>query len=36
VYETAPQGEMLDQADFLNACVRIETELAPEELLDVC
>jgi 2-amino-4-hydroxy-6-hydroxymethyldihydropteridine diphosphokinase len=27
---------MLDQADFLNACVRIETELAPEELLDVC
>jgi 2-amino-4-hydroxy-6-hydroxymethyldihydropteridine diphosphokinase len=36
VYETAPQGELLDQADFLNACVRIETELGPEELLDVC
>jgi 2-amino-4-hydroxy-6-hydroxymethyldihydropteridine diphosphokinase len=36
VYETAPQGELLDQADFLNACVRIETELGAEELLDVC
>jgi 2-amino-4-hydroxy-6-hydroxymethyldihydropteridine diphosphokinase len=36
VYETAPQGELLDQADFLNACVRIETELGPEELLDAC
>jgi 2-amino-4-hydroxy-6-hydroxymethyldihydropteridine diphosphokinase len=36
VYETAPQGEVLDQADFLNACVRIETELGPEELLDAC
>jgi 2-amino-4-hydroxy-6-hydroxymethyldihydropteridine diphosphokinase len=36
VYETAPQGEVLDQPDFLNACLRIETELAPEGLLDVC
>jgi 2-amino-4-hydroxy-6-hydroxymethyldihydropteridine diphosphokinase len=36
VYETAPQGDVLDQADFLNACLRIETELGPEELLDVC
>jgi 2-amino-4-hydroxy-6-hydroxymethyldihydropteridine diphosphokinase len=36
VYETAPQGKVLDQADFLNACVRIETELEPEPLLDVC
>jgi 2-amino-4-hydroxy-6-hydroxymethyldihydropteridine diphosphokinase len=36
VYETAPQGEVLDQADFLNACLRIETELGPEELLDAC
>jgi 2-amino-4-hydroxy-6-hydroxymethyldihydropteridine diphosphokinase len=34
VYETAPQGEVLDQADFLNAVVRIRTELGPEELLD--
>jgi 2-amino-4-hydroxy-6-hydroxymethyldihydropteridine diphosphokinase len=36
VYETAPQGDILDQPDFLNACLRIETELGPEELLDVC
>jgi 2-amino-4-hydroxy-6-hydroxymethyldihydropteridine diphosphokinase len=36
VYETAPQGEVLEQPDFLNACLRIETELGPEELLDVC
>jgi 2-amino-4-hydroxy-6-hydroxymethyldihydropteridine diphosphokinase len=36
LYETAPQGELLDQPDFLNACLRIRTPLAPEELLDVC
>jgi 2-amino-4-hydroxy-6-hydroxymethyldihydropteridine diphosphokinase len=36
VYETAPQGEVLDQPDFLNACVRIETGLGPEELLAEC
>jgi 2-amino-4-hydroxy-6-hydroxymethyldihydropteridine diphosphokinase len=35
-YETAPQGEVTDQPDFLNACLRVETELAPEELLDAC
>ena len=35
-YETAPQGEVPDQPDFLNACLAIETALAPEELLDVC
>lgn len=35
IYETAPQGEVLDQPDFLNAVVEIETELGPEELLDV-
>jgi 2-amino-4-hydroxy-6-hydroxymethyldihydropteridine diphosphokinase len=34
VYETEPQGEVLDQPDFLNAAVRIETTLEPEELLD--
>jgi 2-amino-4-hydroxy-6-hydroxymethyldihydropteridine diphosphokinase len=34
VYETAPQGEVLDQPDFLNACLRIRTALGPEELLD--
>jgi 2-amino-4-hydroxy-6-hydroxymethyldihydropteridine diphosphokinase len=36
VYETAPQGEVLDQPDFLNACLRIETDLDPESLLDLC
>jgi 2-amino-4-hydroxy-6-hydroxymethyldihydropteridine diphosphokinase len=36
VYETEPQGEVLDQPEFLNACVEVETELGPEELLDVC
>jgi 2-amino-4-hydroxy-6-hydroxymethyldihydropteridine diphosphokinase len=34
VYETAPQGEVLDQPDFLNAAVRVRTALGPEELLD--
>jgi 2-amino-4-hydroxy-6-hydroxymethyldihydropteridine diphosphokinase len=36
VYETEPVGEVADQRPFLNACVRIETELEPEPLLDVC
>ena len=36
LYETAPQGELLDQPDFLNACLRIRTALEPEELLDAC
>ena len=36
VYETAPQGEVLDQPDFLNAVVEIETSLGPHELLDLC
>jgi 2-amino-4-hydroxy-6-hydroxymethyldihydropteridine diphosphokinase len=36
VYETEPVGEVLDQRDFLNACVRIRTGLGPEELLDAC
>ncbi len=36
VYETAPQGEVLDQPDFLNAVLRIDTELGPEELLRAC
>lgn len=35
-YDTDPVGEILDQASFLNACVRIETGLAPEELLASC
>jgi 2-amino-4-hydroxy-6-hydroxymethyldihydropteridine diphosphokinase len=36
VYETEPVGLVLDQPDFLNACLRIETALGPEELLDAC
>jgi 2-amino-4-hydroxy-6-hydroxymethyldihydropteridine diphosphokinase len=36
LYETEPVGEVLDQADFLNAAVRIRTELEPEELLRAC
>jgi 2-amino-4-hydroxy-6-hydroxymethyldihydropteridine diphosphokinase len=36
VYETDPQGEVLDQPDFLNACLAVETELGPEELFAVC
>jgi 2-amino-4-hydroxy-6-hydroxymethyldihydropteridine diphosphokinase len=36
VYETEPVGELLDQPDFLNAAIRIRTELEPEALLDVC
>lgn len=36
MYETAPQGEVLDQPDFLNACLAVDTELGPEELLDAC
>ena len=35
-YETDPVGEVLDQPAFLNACVAIDTELGPEELLDAC
>ena len=34
-YDTDPVGEVLDQPDFLNCCLRIETDLAPEALLDV-
>jgi 2-amino-4-hydroxy-6-hydroxymethyldihydropteridine diphosphokinase len=36
VYETQPVGLVLDQRDFLNACLRAETELGPEALLDAC
>jgi 2-amino-4-hydroxy-6-hydroxymethyldihydropteridine diphosphokinase len=35
-YDTDPVGEVLDQPSFLNACLRIETDLGPEELLDAC
>jgi 2-amino-4-hydroxy-6-hydroxymethyldihydropteridine diphosphokinase len=36
VYETEPVGEILDQPDFLNAAVRISTDLEPDALLDLC
>lgn len=36
VYDTDPVGEILDQASFLNACLRIETTLDPHGLLDAC
>jgi 2-amino-4-hydroxy-6-hydroxymethyldihydropteridine diphosphokinase len=35
-YETEPVGLILDQPEFLNACVEIETEHGPIELLDAC
>jgi 2-amino-4-hydroxy-6-hydroxymethyldihydropteridine diphosphokinase len=36
VYETEPVGLVLDQREFYNACLRVETELGPEPLLDAC
>jgi 2-amino-4-hydroxy-6-hydroxymethyldihydropteridine diphosphokinase len=36
VYDTEPVGEVLDQPEFLNACLRVETSLDPESLLDAC
>ena len=33
VYETEPQAGAVGQQDFLNAAVRVETTLEPEELL---
>jgi 2-amino-4-hydroxy-6-hydroxymethyldihydropteridine diphosphokinase len=35
-YDTDPVGLVLDQPAFLNACIRIETDLDPEALLDAC
>jgi 2-amino-4-hydroxy-6-hydroxymethyldihydropteridine diphosphokinase len=36
VYETEPVGEVLEQRDFYNACIAVETALAPLELLEAC
>jgi 2-amino-4-hydroxy-6-hydroxymethyldihydropteridine diphosphokinase len=36
VYETEPVGEVHDQPEFLNACVRVETAMHPEALLGAC
>jgi 2-amino-4-hydroxy-6-hydroxymethyldihydropteridine diphosphokinase len=35
-YDTDPVGEILEQPDFLNACLRVETDLGPAALLDAC
>lgn len=35
-YDTDPVGEVVDQPPFLNACLRISTELGPLDLLDAC
>ena len=32
-YDTDPVGEVLDQRSFLNACLRVSTDLEPLELL---
>jgi 2-amino-4-hydroxy-6-hydroxymethyldihydropteridine diphosphokinase len=34
-YDTDPVGDVLDQPDFLNAAIEIDTDLDPEALLDV-
>jgi 2-amino-4-hydroxy-6-hydroxymethyldihydropteridine diphosphokinase len=36
VYETEPVGLVPDQPEFLNACLQVDTEHAPEALLDAC
>jgi 2-amino-4-hydroxy-6-hydroxymethyldihydropteridine diphosphokinase len=36
VYETEPVGLVLDQRDFFNACLRVDTSHEPEQLLDAC
>ncbi|MGO9754780.1 MAG: 2-amino-4-hydroxy-6-hydroxymethyldihydropteridine diphosphokinase [Solirubrobacteraceae bacterium] len=36
VYDTEPVGLVLDQPEFLNACLAIETVHAPDQLLDAC
>jgi 2-amino-4-hydroxy-6-hydroxymethyldihydropteridine diphosphokinase len=33
VYETEPQAGAVGQQDFLNACIAVETDLDPRELL---
>lgn len=36
VYETEPVGGVREQRDFYNAVVKVETDLEPHELLDLC
>lgn len=35
LYVTAPQGEVLDQPDFVNSVLKIETHLGPIQLLEL-
>ncbi len=35
-YETEAMDQAAGQLDFLNACLKVETELAPEDLLEQC
>lgn len=35
-YDTEPVGLILDQPEFLNACIEVETALEPLELLAAC
>jgi 2-amino-4-hydroxy-6-hydroxymethyldihydropteridine diphosphokinase len=35
-YDTEPVGLVLDQPDFLNACLRVDTDVGPEDLLATC
>jgi 2-amino-4-hydroxy-6-hydroxymethyldihydropteridine diphosphokinase len=35
-YDTEPVGLVLDQPEFLNACIEIQTEHEPTDLLAVC
>ncbi len=35
-YDTEPVGLILDQPEFLNACIEIETGLEPDQLLSAC
>ena len=36
LYETKPVGEVSQQRDFINACVKIQTDLDPDQLLELC
>lgn len=35
LYATAPQGEVLDQPDFINSVLKVETHLGPIQLLEL-
>lgn len=35
LYRTAPQGEVLDQPDFINSALKVETHLGPIQLLEL-